>query len=514
MDRRVPSRGPGHVGDDVKLSKVRTRVTADEAQRIMLAVYARPLAPYVNASAPWSCECIVCGSRITPSLKSVVYGKPPCESCVSARLAQATQHNYSDDHEAAAAVNIDWIDPGRYSHCRKAECWECGFVFFTSTWMVVRQHRGCFKCEDRAFSTRKRSVVQLLNLPGRNIGRIATMNIGSTMPTLHEVRGWQVHSSHEVETGKTALDIESRVLVWLAESSNALVDNWDEVPRHSDFREAFRTEHQSLATVNTYVGRLVHSPEPNMTASCTLPTRMAPGYLRGVEARAGDGDLAAIRELAQIAARLDRQDEARQLLELARSTAREHISEAASDGDVTAMVSTARFLLSEWKREAWKRPQSSESQDGAGDLDQALVWAARAASQGSIGGHLACAEVMLAMEDLDAARTWCEAAIDLGQSAEVKLAAGEIAHWQMREAGLAKEWLLAALSQAARENARRVQARAEYQLGWLARKQGDLEQARHWWTAARASGHRGARVKLEQLERWAERSTDSGPKAD
>ena len=478
--------------------RIRTRVTAEEAERIMLAVGVRPLVPYVDAGTPWPGECSTCRSHIEPTLRDAVKGLFRCDVCAEARAELASDHSYREGWRAAESVRIEWIDPGSYSFCRKAKCTRCGFVFFTSTWMVVCQHRGCFKCEDPNFSKHHKSVVQVLHLPGTAVGLLASINVGSPMATLHNVRGWRVHAEHEVSSGTDAATIEAQALVWLMESSNALRSYPDSAPGHTDVRGTFRTGHKSLEAVEAFVEGQLRNPAPR--SSLTRPTVFAREYVSVLEARAQVGDAAALRELIEIAGRLGDQDRQSELRGVAASAKAEQVEAAAADGDVAAMLTTARSLLYEFKRRPWAHKRTGdESEDDEGILDKARRMADQAVELGSADGLLIRAEVSLVEQDTAAAIGWYEAAIERANSAEMKLIAGEHAHWKLRRPDLARDWLLAAHTQACDEDARRTQAHAAYQLGWLAQKQGDTAEARHWWQVARDAGHNKAKGKLRDI---------------
>jgi TPR repeat protein len=134
------------------------------------------------------------------------------------------------------------------------------------------------------------------------------------------------------------------------------------------------------------------------------------------------------------------------------------------------------------------------------EISEALMWATRAADRGSTTGCFRSAAISFFLDDKQSAREWCEAAMQSCGSADTKIIAGKFAHWQMMDRTIAKKWLLAAYTQAVKTGERRMQGHAAYQLGWIGSKEGNLDNARHWWEKARDAGHNKAKGKLKDVD--------------
>lgn len=173
------------------------------------------------------------------------------------------------------------------------------------------------------------------------------------------------------------------------------------------------------------------------------------------------------------------------------------LRELAVAGDQSAMVRLARKLR-------------GRSSDDGGDavsnnatierLEEGLVWATRAADEGSTQACFECAAIMVALGEPEVARQWCEAAIESQQSARVLLVAVQFAFNPLRDHALAEKWALQAQLRATETGDRKSLGLATYNLAWFAKKNDDIVGARHWYGVAQECGHGHAKRKLREID--------------
>ena len=172
------------------------------------------------------------------------------------------------------------------------------------------------------------------------------------------------------------------------------------------------------------------------------------------------------------------------------------LRERAVAGDQSAMVGLARKL--QWTH-------SSQSGDALSNkakierLEEGLLWATKAADEGSTQACFECATIMVALGEPEVAREWCEAAIESKPSADVLLFAVQFAFYPLCDQVLAEKWTLRAQVRATETGDRKSLGLAAYRLGWFAKKNDDIDGARHWYGVAQECGHGHAKRKLREI---------------
>ena len=132
-------------------------VPPDEADSAMRAAGMMPLEPYVNARAPWRCECARCGRESSPTYFSVVKQGTGCVWCAGLRVdpAEAVE-------EMVAAGYVPLEDYPGANNPWPCRCMRCSRTIGMRL-SNVRLGMGCKFCAGRAVDPMEAVAVMLEN---------------------------------------------------------------------------------------------------------------------------------------------------------------------------------------------------------------------------------------------------------------------------------------------------------------------------------------------------------------
>jgi hypothetical protein len=125
----------------------RARVAEKQAAAEMLVAGARPRVPYPAVDKPWECECLTCGSIITPQLMTVRAGSRPCKWCAGTEISPEAARDYMINlGEVTPKVSYPGVDKRWLSECNN-----CGREV-TPSLHAVKNHgsKGCIHCAGNA----------------------------------------------------------------------------------------------------------------------------------------------------------------------------------------------------------------------------------------------------------------------------------------------------------------------------------------------------------------------------
>lgn len=186
------------------------KVDPVDAVAIMHNAGAEPLDPYVNAGAPWRCQCLTCGREIRPRYGSVNRGNAACKYC-SSRVVDPTVAVRI--MEAACLVPLVPY-PGHNKTPWLCRCERCGRTVAPLYNTVHYGGGGCRWCgRYRAGLNAQPGVVYLvthLQLHSHKIG-VCTNN---SRLTVHKKYGWLVYNTYHFDVARDALAVEQAIVAW------------------------------------------------------------------------------------------------------------------------------------------------------------------------------------------------------------------------------------------------------------------------------------------------------------
>lgn len=180
-----------------------------EARQFMLDSDLRPLVAYPGVAEPWPCECLRCGSLVSPRLDSVKNrGDKGCQSC-------AGNLPLSRDEAEQVMLRADIIPTGEWVNARtpwEGKCKKCGNPVKPRLDNIRSGQGGCSNCADYGFDRVAPSLVYLIYHPHLDAAKVGKANVGSGRVRGHVVAGWEVYRIIHVESGFMAEAIERGTL--------------------------------------------------------------------------------------------------------------------------------------------------------------------------------------------------------------------------------------------------------------------------------------------------------------
>ncbi len=182
------------------------RTLQDDAIKIMNQADLNPLEKYSNNHTPWLCECLVCGTHVTPTFKYVKANGSGCKRCAWSRNGINSRNEEEDVRILFELAGLDPIEPYERRHAPwRSKCRNCGNEVSPSLATVVRGG-ACRYCAAPEMG----SILYLImhdRLHAYKIGRGNRSRINE-----HKRNGWQVLGSWDLRTPHNAISVERRVL--------------------------------------------------------------------------------------------------------------------------------------------------------------------------------------------------------------------------------------------------------------------------------------------------------------
>ena len=252
----------------------KARVPDHIAEAEMIRSGARPLVPYPRVDDPWECECLHCGSVITPRLMTIRRGNRACKWCAGIEITPTAAWDYMyrlgevEPVDRYPGVDKPWLSkcrncsrdvtpslhavknqgsrgciycagnapldpafaaqilresgaepdlsvpfPGRRKRW-VARCLipDCGLKIFPIVESVRRGSSPCPAHAAHGFNSAAPAFVYLVVEPTRRIAKIGICNAGSARIVVHSRMGWTLHEQTYFTEGWKAYAVEQSVL--------------------------------------------------------------------------------------------------------------------------------------------------------------------------------------------------------------------------------------------------------------------------------------------------------------
>ncbi len=217
----------------------RMRVPEEQAISEMLAVGAKPLAPYPGVNERWACRCLApdcpgpSDRMIFPRLGWVRRGAQACKWCagvvIDADTARETMINRARlmPLEPYPGVRAPW----------KCLCLNpaCKSIVYPTLGSVNSRGSGCSECAESGFKRDQPALVYLLEHHRLNAAKVGICNLGTGRIEKHEGRGWRRYESLNFDLGRDAEALEQEAIAeWRAQAwkpvrdQGATYDGWTE----------------------------------------------------------------------------------------------------------------------------------------------------------------------------------------------------------------------------------------------------------------------------------------------
>lgn len=147
------------------------RHTHESASADMIAAGLTPLVPYPGTNSPWLCECMTCGSEVTPRHHGIISGQGGCRKCGTESAKTKLRTNENIAIQKMRDANLEPLEPYRGAHMAwKSRCLKCGSNTSPMLSMINAGQGGCKKCGyEKSSQTRTYEQSQAIELM-RNAG--------------------------------------------------------------------------------------------------------------------------------------------------------------------------------------------------------------------------------------------------------------------------------------------------------------------------------------------------------
>jgi len=123
------------------------RIKPSDAVKKMLEFKLRPLEPYKGAVSKWKCECLNCGTVVTPRYNDIQQGKGGCRKCGVEKRINPNQYSESQAIEILSSVGLSPLEPFRTTRDRwKCVCLKCGKTVSPMLNTIISDKSGCRYC--------------------------------------------------------------------------------------------------------------------------------------------------------------------------------------------------------------------------------------------------------------------------------------------------------------------------------------------------------------------------------
>lgn len=193
------------------------KVDPSYAQGLAQNAGLKPLEEFRRASLPWKCVHLACGEIVYPHWTTLKSGGSGCMKCRRKKTSLVRKIN---DHEAISMMNkagFETLEPYSNSVANwKSRCKICSNVSYPRLNNVKNGSR-CIFCTNKGLSLTEPAFVYLISHPQLQAYKVGIGGQGAKFDRIaaHAKRGWTLFRLLKVDSGKSALEIERKILDFL-----------------------------------------------------------------------------------------------------------------------------------------------------------------------------------------------------------------------------------------------------------------------------------------------------------
>lgn len=117
------------------------------AEKLMLASGLKPLEPYKTALSKWKCQCLKCGSIVTPKYNTIQQGSGGCKNCGFEKLGKTTRLSEEKAIQIMLTANLKPLEPYVNNSSKwKSKCLICGKQVEPTLGNVQNTKMACIYC--------------------------------------------------------------------------------------------------------------------------------------------------------------------------------------------------------------------------------------------------------------------------------------------------------------------------------------------------------------------------------
>ena len=123
------------------------RIKPSDAIKKMMEFNLKPLEPYKGATSKWRCECLNCGTIVTPRYNDIQQGKGGCRKCGIANRVDPRKYSQDEAKAILETVGLSPLEPYKDTGAKwKCLCLTCGKTVTPMLGTIVSDKSGCRYC--------------------------------------------------------------------------------------------------------------------------------------------------------------------------------------------------------------------------------------------------------------------------------------------------------------------------------------------------------------------------------
>lgn len=133
------------------------RIKPSDAVKKMMEFSLKPLEPYKGANSKWKCECLNCGTVVTPKYGDIQQGKGGCKKCGIENRVNPNKYSQDEAIEILKLVGLSALEPYKSTGDKwKCLCLTCGKTVTPMLGTIIADKSGCRYCANikRGLGTR------------------------------------------------------------------------------------------------------------------------------------------------------------------------------------------------------------------------------------------------------------------------------------------------------------------------------------------------------------------------
>jgi hypothetical protein len=189
------------------------RIPTDQVMEVMFGAGYEPLEPYVSSGKRWKCKCLNCGKISSPRYNDVQQGNR-CGYCSKVRVDE------DDAIRIMLDAKLEPLEPFKTANTKwKCKCLVCENIVFPRYGTIQARRGGCGYCANYGFSLDQPAFIYLITNEELSAHKIGITNLHDSKENSrmmkHRRNGWITYRTMEFSKGKSAAEVEQKVISWL-----------------------------------------------------------------------------------------------------------------------------------------------------------------------------------------------------------------------------------------------------------------------------------------------------------
>jgi hypothetical protein len=192
------------------------RKTQDAVDKLLKNSSLKRIGKYQSIGKPLKCQCLICGSRVSPRIGDIQKGIGGCWDCGRKKMAKTLTIKEVVAVQEMLVANLEPQEP--YIKARlpwKCRCMKCGTIVYP-TFSSIRGGSGCSYCAIFGFQKDKSAYLYLVTHHEYNAHKIGIGNTRpdkSTLDRLHKltIKKWMIYKKWNFPVGADASRVEKEV---------------------------------------------------------------------------------------------------------------------------------------------------------------------------------------------------------------------------------------------------------------------------------------------------------------